>query len=92
MPRNNSHESTSFRAGSQIGLHQDSTKKQSISRTASKQALKELPNPDLLTIHVYDENRQMTRDFKCHRKLLLDNMKYFESYLKDTENNEEIDI
>ncbi|MFO0116419.1 MAG: BTB domain domain-containing protein [bacterium] len=51
-----------------------------------------MPNPNLLIIHVYDENRQMTRDFKCHRKLLLDNMKYFESYLKDTENNEDIDI
>lgn len=43
-------------------------------------------------IHVFDENRQMTKDFKCPRKLLLDNMKYFESYLKETENNEEIDI
>lgn len=45
-----------------------------------------------LTIHVFDENRQISRDFKCARKLLLDNMTYFDVYLKDAEKVEDIDI
>ena len=45
-----------------------------------------------LVIHVYDENRNVNRDFKCYRHLLLQNMNYFDSYLKDADNLEDIDI
>ena len=58
----------------------------------SKEA-KESEATDLLVIHVFDENRQTTKDFKCSRKLLLDNMKYFEAYLTDDDaNQDDIDI
>jgi hypothetical protein len=46
----------------------------------------------MLVITVYDEARQATKSFKCPRTLLLDNMKYFDAYLKDTERSEDIDI
>ena len=57
-------------------------------RTVSKVALRESE----LVIHVFDETRQMSKDFKCTRSLLLNNMKYFDVYLKDTDKAEEIDI
>lgn len=91
-PRNTSHDSHSFRASSDIGLYQDSSKKQPLSRTASKQTIKDRTAAEILVIHVFDENRQTTKDFKCPRQLLLDNMKYFETYLKDSQKNEDIDI
>jgi hypothetical protein len=34
----------------------------------------------------------MNKDFKCDRTLLLNNMKYFEKYLADSKNLDDIDI
>lgn len=34
----------------------------------------------------------MNKDFKCDRVLLLNNMKYFEKYLADSKNLDDIDI
>lgn len=64
-----------------------------VTRTASKPSNKTnfLTENELL-IHVFDENRQVNRDFKCARNLLLDNMSYFDVYLKDNEKVEDIDI
>ena len=45
-----------------------------------------------IVIHVCDENKKMNKDFKCDRHLLLANMKYFEKYLSDSKNLDDIDI
>jgi hypothetical protein len=45
-----------------------------------------------IIIHVCDENKKMNKDFKCDRVLLLQNMKYFEKYLQDSKNIDDIDI
>ena len=45
-----------------------------------------------IIIHVCDENKKMNKDFKCDRTLLLNNMKYFEKYLADSKNLDDIDI
>jgi len=34
-------------------------------------------------IHVCDENKKVTQDFKCDRNLLLQHMKYFDKYLAE---------
>lgn len=34
-------------------------------------------------IHVCDEAKKKTQDFKCDKNLLLSNMKYFEKYLSE---------
>ena len=59
-------------------------------RTESKAVIKSVENE--LLIHVYDENRQTSKDFRCARNLLLENMSYFKTYLKEGEKAEEIDI
>ena len=46
----------------------------------------------MIVIHVCDENKKMNKDFKCDRNLLLQNMKYFEKYLSDSKNLDDIDI
>jgi hypothetical protein len=47
----------------------------------------------LVSIHVNDENRKMTRDFCCKRSVLMEYMKYFESFLKEAESGyDDIDI
>ena len=43
-------------------------------------------------IHVCDENKKQNKDFKCDKNLLLQNMKYFEKYLSDSKNIDDIDI
>lgn len=45
-----------------------------------------------IIIHVCDENKKMNKDFKCDRTLLLTHMKYFEKYLADSKNLDDIDI
>jgi len=45
-----------------------------------------------IVIHVCDESKKLNKDFKCDRTLLLSNMKYFEKYLCDQKNIEDIDI
>eukprot|EP00347_Sterkiella_histriomuscorum_P014204 403361772 len=49
-------------------------------------------NSNQIVIHVCDENKKMNKDFKCDRILLLNNMKYFEKYLADSKNLDDIDI
>lgn len=39
-----------------------------------------------------DENKKTNKDFKCDRHLLLQHMKYFEKYLADSKNIDDIDI
>lgn len=46
----------------------------------------------MIVIHVCDENKKMNKDFRCDRTLLLHNMKYFEKYLADSKNLDDIDI
>jgi hypothetical protein len=41
---------------------------------------------------VCDENKKRNQDFKCDRNLLVANMKYFEKYLADSKNIDDIDI
>lgn len=43
-------------------------------------------------IHVCDENKKTNKDFKCDRYLLLQHMKYFDKYLSDSKNIDDIDI
>ena len=45
-----------------------------------------------MVIHVCDESKKKTQDFKCERGLLLQHMKYFEKYLADQKSLDEIDI
>jgi len=47
---------------------------------------------NLIVIHVCDENKKKNQDFKCDRILLVAHMKYFEKYLADSKNIEDIDI
>lgn len=55
-----------------------------------------LPSPMLcgtsIIIHVCDENKKMNKDFRCDRQLLITNMKYFEKYLADSKNADDVDI
>jgi hypothetical protein len=46
----------------------------------------------MIVIHVCDENKKMNKDFKCDRTLLLKHMAYFEKYLSDSKNFDDIDI
>lgn len=50
------------------------------------------PNEETVIIHVCDENRKLNKDFKCQKRLLLTQMKYFEKYLSDVTSFEDIDI
>ncbi|RLN56630.1 hypothetical protein BBJ28_00022038 [Nothophytophthora sp. Chile5] len=45
-----------------------------------------------VVIHVFDEYRKTTKDFVCQRDLLLTNMKYFQAYLTEANEHDEIDI
>ena len=45
-----------------------------------------------IIIHVCDEAKKRNQDFKCDRTILVANMKYFEKYLSDNKNIEDIDI
>jgi hypothetical protein len=45
-----------------------------------------------IIIHVCDEGKKRNQDFKCDRTILVANMKYFEKYLSDNKNIEDIDI
>lgn len=38
---------------------------------------------NMVLIHVCDEAKKTSQDFRCDRALLLNNMKYFEKYLSD---------
>ncbi|GAB9464598.1 hypothetical protein Gpo141_00002027 [Globisporangium polare] len=43
-------------------------------------------------IHVFDEYRKSAKDFVCDRALLLAKMKYFQAYLNQSNEHDEIDI
>lgn len=45
-----------------------------------------------VTIHVFDEYRKSVKDFVCDRELLLAKMKYFQTYLNQSNEHDEIDI
>ena len=47
---------------------------------------------NLVVIHVCDEGKMKTQDFKCDRGLLLEHMKYFEKYLADQKSLDDVDI
>lgn len=38
---------------------------------------------NMVVIHVCDESKKTSQDFKCEKNLLLKSMKYFEKYLSD---------
>jgi hypothetical protein len=46
----------------------------------------------MIVIHVCDENKKVNKDFKCPKKILLNEMKYFEKYLSGTNKVDDIDI
>ena len=46
----------------------------------------------VLVIHVYDENRQLGRDFYCQKDHLQKYMLYFQPYLKEGQDFDDIDI
>ena len=43
-------------------------------------------------IHVCDEARRIERDFKCQRRLLLTEMKYFRTYLSSSYDDIDISV
>ncbi|EGZ20615.1 hypothetical protein PHYSODRAFT_491293, partial [Phytophthora sojae] len=45
-----------------------------------------------VVIHVFDEYRKSSKEFMCQRDLLLAKMKYFQAYLNETNEHDEIDI
>lgn len=45
-----------------------------------------------LKIHVFDENRKISREFECYLHHLKKYMLYFEPYLREGRNTEDIDI
>ncbi|KAE9037996.1 hypothetical protein PR003_g6322 [Phytophthora rubi] len=45
-----------------------------------------------VVIHVFDEYRKSSKEFTCQRDLLLAKMKYFQAYLNETNEHDEIDI
>lgn len=47
---------------------------------------------NLVVIHVCDESKKKSQDFKCERNLLLQHMKYFEKYIADQKSLDDIDI
>ena len=46
----------------------------------------------MIVIHVCDEGRRLTHDFRCPKHVLLSEMAYFRSYLDGTESADDIDI
>jgi hypothetical protein len=51
------------------------------------------PVSDIVTIHVCDDNRHVTRDFNCKKDLLVKNMKYFKNFLSKADSSfEDVDI
>jgi hypothetical protein len=46
----------------------------------------------MVMIHVCDESKKTSKDFKCEKNLLLANMKYFEKYMTDNQSFDDIDI
>mmetsp|Transcript_27527 Transcript_27527/g.49633 ORF Transcript_27527/g.49633 Transcript_27527/m.49633 type:complete len:431 (+) Transcript_27527:478-1770(+) len=47
---------------------------------------------EIITIHVCDENRKVNKDFKCAKRLLVTQMKFFELHLSGSGSFEDIDI
>jgi hypothetical protein len=47
---------------------------------------------ELISIHVFDENRKVDKIFRCEKHLLLKYMKYFTKYLSQQLTNQDIDI
>ena len=47
---------------------------------------------EIIVIHVFDENRNINKEFQCEKEILIKNMKYFENYLTEATSVEDIDI
>jgi hypothetical protein len=47
---------------------------------------------DLIVIHVYDDHKKLSKDFKCSKEVLISEMKYFEKYISDLKSFDDIDI
>ncbi len=47
---------------------------------------------DCVVITVNDDLRKLKRDFKCKKLMLLNHMRYFEQYLRDDRNSDQLDI
>lgn len=45
-----------------------------------------------MVIHVFDEQRKIQKDFMCKKSILVAGMKYFEQYLKDAQQLDDISI
>lgn len=60
--------------------------------TAGVGSAVEVSGSNAIVIHVVDEVKRVRRDFPCSQELLLQHMKYFESYLVGTTNDDEVDI
>jgi len=57
------------------------------------QPIKSKGGANMVVIHVCDENRRIKKDFVCKRDVLVAHMKYFESFLQDSESGyDDIDI
>ena len=48
-----------------------------------QQKQNEIPESEMIVIHVFDENRNVSKDFKCNKYLIKNNMHYFEKHLSD---------
>ena len=49
-------------------------------------------NDEEILIHVTDENRKIEKDFTCRKSILLKEMKYFEQFLNEADNSDDLDI
>jgi hypothetical protein len=83
--------STSSR-GSSSNSSNGTTSTTSGTTTTTGGSSKSAGQPDLIVIHVCDENRKINRDFSCQKTLLLEEMKYFRTYLTVTSAFDDIDI
>ena len=75
------------------GQEKDAVRDETVSSSDPAQSLEQKPpSNDDIVIHVCDEARKVNRDFTCSKKLLLQEMKYFESYLSTSNQYDDIDI
>ena len=59
---------------------------------AKNQPTPSLQDNETIIIHVFDENRNISKDFKCNKLLIKNNMRYFEKHLNDKNQPQDIDI
>jgi hypothetical protein len=74
------------------GKASNSADKTRDSSTSGSKSKKSDDRDDAIVIHVCDEARKVNKDFKCSKRLLLTEMKYFKTYLSGTSVYDDIDI